>query len=39
MLDKGADGLKRGIAELMRQPAREMIVTVYQKPVRKLPVE
>jgi hypothetical protein len=39
MLNKGANGLKRGMAELMRRPTSEMIVTVYQKPVKKLPVE
>ncbi len=39
MLNKGADGLNRSVAELMRQPDTEMIVSIYQKPVRKLPVE
>lgn len=37
MLNKGSDGLKRDIAELMREPGREMAVRMYQKPVRKLP--
>ena len=39
MLSKGADGLNRDIAKLMREPGREMVVTVFQKPVRKLPTE
>ena len=39
MLSKGADGLNRDIAKLMREPGREMVVTVLQKPVRKLPTE
>ncbi len=39
MLNKGANGLKRDIARLMQVPEKEMVVTVYQKPVRKLPVE
>jgi uncharacterized protein len=36
MLNKGADGLKREIANKMRKSGKEMLVTIYQKPVIKL---
>ena len=36
MLSKGAAGLKREIVRMMRDPGREMIVTVHQKPVRRM---
>ena len=39
MLNKGADGLKREMAKLMREPGAEMVVTVYQKPVKKVSAE
>jgi len=39
MLNKGADGLKRDIAKLMRNPEQEMIVRIFQKPVRKIVAE
>ena len=39
MLNKGADGLKREIANKMREPDKEMRVTIFQKPIVKLLTE
>ena len=39
MLNKGADGLKREIVKKMREPDKIMRITIFQKPVIKLPNE
>jgi hypothetical protein len=39
LLNKGADGLKREIVKKMRESDSRMCVTIFQKPVVRLPDE